>query len=240
MQHLAHATTRCYGLATRSTHSRLTQRTVKTGISIYRPRRFSITASSPRNDSLLRTALALQQIAHVTTRCYGLATTTRPYQRNVKTGTSIYQRPTDLSCPQRPSSCIQRLDRSQLPATTIQLHSTTRPTLAYQHQTSSCISTTRPTPATLVERPAAHIYNSTIQADDITHLAEDHIQLPRTFTHTFVIPANKIVTLLYVISPSVFLHCLLLSLHIPTHLHTKFICGVDKLIGSATLYSQDR
>ena len=144
MQHLAHVTTRCYGLATRSTPPRLTQRTVKTGISIYRPRRSYNAAFSPRNDSLLRTALTLQQLAHVMTRCYGLATTTRPYQRNVKTGTSIYQRPTDcpqrpssciqrptdLSCPQRPSSCIQRPDQSQLPATTIQLHSTTRPTSA--------------------------------------------------------------------------------------------------------------
>ena len=91
-QHVAHVTTRCYGLATRSTDPRLTQRTVKTGISIYRPRRSYNAAFSPRNDSLLRTALALQQLAHVTTRCYGLATTTRPYQRNVKTGTSINQR----------------------------------------------------------------------------------------------------------------------------------------------------
>ena len=169
LRHLAHVTTRCYGLATRLTHPRLTQRTVKTGISIYRPRRSCNAAFSPRNDSLLRIALALQQLAHVTTRCYGLTTTTRHYQRNVKTGTSIYQRPTDLSCPQRPSSCIQRLDRSQLPATTIQLHPTTRQTSAYPHQTSSCISTTRPTPATLVERPAAHNYNSTIPANDVTH-----------------------------------------------------------------------
>ena len=94
-----------------------------------------------------------------------------PVWRNVKTGTSIYQRPssafrndstdlscprrlsngfrndsTDLSCPRRLSNGIQRLDRIS----------------AYQHQTSSCISTTRPTPATLVERPAAKIYNATI------------------------------------------------------------------------------
>ena len=101
---------------------RLTQRTVKTGISIFRPRRSYNAAFSSRNDSQLRTTLALQQLAHVTTRCYELATTTRPYQRNVKTGTSIYQRPTsafrndstDLSCPRRLSNYIQRLDRSQL------------------------------------------------------------------------------------------------------------------------------
>ena len=157
------------------------------------------------SDSLLRTALALQQLAHVTTRCYGLATTTRPYQRNVKTGTSIYQRPTYLSCPQRPSSCIQRPHWYQLPATTIQLHSTARAISAYQHQTSSCISTTLPTPATLVERPAAHIYNSTIPANDITYLAEDHIQPPRTFTYTFVIPAIKSSFLLYLVLLSPFI-----------------------------------
>ena len=71
---------------------------------------------------VLRTTLALQQRAHVTTRCYKLTTTTRPYQRNNKTGTSIYQRPTsafchdstDLSCPRRLSNCTQRLNRSQL------------------------------------------------------------------------------------------------------------------------------
>ena len=42
-----------YEPETRSTHPRLTQRTVKTGISIYRPRRSS-------------------NAVHVTTRCYGL------------------------------------------------------------------------------------------------------------------------------------------------------------------------
>ena len=116
---------------------------------------------SPCNDSLIRTTLTLQQRAHVTTNCYELTTTTRLYQRNVATGTSIYQRPTsafrndstDLSCPRRLSNGIQRPDRIS----------------TYQHQTSSCISTTRPTPATLVERPAANIYNATIPANDVTH-----------------------------------------------------------------------
>ena len=72
LHHLAHVTTRCYGLATRSIHPRLTQRTVKTGRSIYRPRRPSNAASSPRNDSLLRTTLTMQHLVPVTTRCYGL------------------------------------------------------------------------------------------------------------------------------------------------------------------------
>ena len=129
LQHLAHVTTCCYGLATRSTPPRLTQRSVKTGISIYRPRRSSIAASSPHNGSLLRTALALQQLAYVDslyqtdmplvnpTNCQNWVIdlpTTRP------TSASYYDRPaafndlTDLSCMQRSSSCIQRLDRPQL------------------------------------------------------------------------------------------------------------------------------
>ena len=82
---------------------------------------------------------------------------------------------TDLSYPQRSSSCIQWLDRPQIPASIIQLHSTTRPTSAfryvrpaafydstdsYPHQTSSCIFTTQPTPTTLIEHPGAS-YDST-------------------------------------------------------------------------------
>ena len=108
-----------------------------------------------------------------------------------------------------------------------------RPIAAYQHQTSSCISTTRPTPATLVERRAAHICKSTIPADDITHLAEDHIQPPRKFTYTFVIPAIKSSLLLYLLSR---LLSLPLAMHTRRHL-TKFICGVDALIGSTTISS---
>ena len=84
------------------------------------------------------------------------------------------------------------LDRPQLPATTVQLYSTTQPTSAYQHQTSNCISMTRPTPATLVDRPAANIYNAIIPATNIAHLAEDHLQPPRTFTYTLVNTTNKL------------------------------------------------
>ena len=177
----------------------------------------------------------MQHSVHVTTRCYGLATTTRPYQRNVKTETSIYQRPTDLSCPQRPSSCIQRLDRPQLSATIVQLNSTTQPISAYQHQTSSCISTTRPTPATFVERPAAHIYNSTIPANDITYPSwRPHITATDIYIHVCN-SGHKIVTFVVsVISPSVSLHCLWLTLYSCAFKFPKFICGVDVLIGSAT------
>ena len=151
-----------YGLATRSTPPRLTQRTVKTGTSIYQPR----PTSASRND--------------------------RP---------AAFDDSTDLSYPQRLSSYILRLDRPQLPATIILLHPTTRPTSAsryhrpaafndstdgYPHQTSGCISTTRPTPATPIEHPAPHIYDSTISAIDITYLAEDPNTTATDFTHTFV------------------------------------------------------
>ena len=135
----------------------------------FRPRRSRNVACSTRNDSLLRTALALHNLAHV-----GLA---------VRASHQIDTPPVNPTYCQKPGHRFTNHGRPQLPATIIQLHSTTRPISAYPHQTSSCISTTRPTPATLVERPAAHIYNSTIPAIDITHLAEDYIQPPRTL-HT--------------------------------------------------------
>ena len=72
-------------------HRRLTQRTIKTAISINQPRLTSVFC----ND--------------------------RP---------AAFNDSTDLSFPQRSSSCIQQLDRPQLPATIIQLHPTTRPTSA--------------------------------------------------------------------------------------------------------------
>ena len=151
-----------YGLATRSTPPRLTQRTVKTETSIYQPRPTPAT----RNDL-----------------------------------PATFNNSTNLSFLQRSPSCILRLDRPQLPVTIIQLHPTTRPTTAsrnnrpaafydstdsYPNQTSSCISTTRPTPTTLIEHPAVHIYVSTIPAIDITHLAEDPNTTATDFTHALV------------------------------------------------------
>ena len=148
----------------------------------------SIATTSPRNDSLLR---ASNHDSTIPTKCQNrdidLPMTDRPSSaarndhpaafNDQPTSAARNDHPTafndstDFSFPLRSSSCIQRLDRLQLPATIVQLHSTTRPISAYQHQTSSCISTTRPTLATLVERPAAHNYNynSTIPANDVTH-----------------------------------------------------------------------
>ena len=106
-------------LATTSTHLRLTQRTVK----------------NRDVDLPISTDLSFPQRS----------------SSSIQADLSFPQRPssciqTDLSCPkrsssciqrldrpqlfQRSSSCIQRLDRPQLPATIIQLHSTTQPTSA--------------------------------------------------------------------------------------------------------------
>ena len=133
---LATAPTRLHSYLARQRHS-------------YRPRR-------PRNDPLLRTTLALQQLAHVTTRCYELATTTRPYQRNVQNrdidlpaNNFGFPQRLDLSCPRRLSNCIPRLDRSQLtsikhlavsprldlrqlPSSNVRLRTTTTTTRPYQ------------------------------------------------------------------------------------------------------------
>ena len=125
-----------YGLAIRSTHPRLTQRTVKTGISIYQPRRSSNAACSPRNDSLLRTALALQHLAYVRldVRASNQIDTPRLTQRTVKTGTSIYHSTTRPTSASRTTDLSFPHDRPQLPASNIQLRtSTTRP---YQLSTS--------------------------------------------------------------------------------------------------------
>ena len=81
----------------------LTQRTVKTGISIYRPLRSSNAASS----SIATTSHddSLYQLATKTTWPTSAARNDHPAASNDST---------DLSCPQQPSSCIQWPDRSQL------------------------------------------------------------------------------------------------------------------------------
>ena len=117
----------------------------------------------------------------------------------------------------------------------VQLYPTTQPNSAYPHQTSSCIFTTRPMPATLVERPATHNHDSTIPAIDITH--------PSSKPHTTAMDiyiyvcnsGNKIVTFVVsvILSPSP-LHCLWLS-QLTHALNPKIICGVNALIGSATV-----
>ena len=107
-------------------------------------------------DSLLRTALALQHLAHVR-----LAVRASNYidvppvnptycqNRDIDLPTT-----TDFSYPQRSSICIQRLDRPQLPATIVQLHPTTRPTSATCNDRPAS-PTTRPTSATCNDRPAS-------------------------------------------------------------------------------------
>ena len=113
LQHLAHVR-----LAVQASNQintpPLTQCTVKTGISMYRPRRSSNAASSPRNDSLVRTALALQQLAYVrlaVRASYQIDTPpvnpTNCQNRDIDSNDS-----TDLSYPQRSPSCIPRLDHT--------------------------------------------------------------------------------------------------------------------------------
>ena len=104
----------------------------------------------------VRTALALQQLAHVrlAVRASNQIDTTPV---NTTTSATRNDRPaafndsTDLSFPQRSSSCILRLDRPQLPATIVQLRK-----------------------------------YSTIPATDITHLAEDTDTTTVNFTHALV------------------------------------------------------
>ena len=133
---------------------------------------------------------------------------------------------TDLSYPQRSSSCIQRLNWPQFPATIVQLDFYDSADLSFlqrssscilrldrlQLPSSSCISMTRPTPATLIEHPAAHIYDSTIPAINITHLAEDPNTTAKDFTHTFVILTIKSSLLLDLLPRLCSIHCLWLSL----------------------------
>ena len=149
-----------YGLATSSTHLRLTQRTVKTRTSIYQTR----PTSAPRND--------------------------RPAASYDSTDLSFPQRSTSciqrLDRPQLPATIIQLRSTTRPTSASRNDHPAAfyDSTDWYPHQTSSCISTTRPTPAALIEHPAAHIYNSTVPAIDITHLAEDPNTTTTDFTHT--------------------------------------------------------
>ena len=57
-----------------------------------------------------------------------LHSTTRPTPASRNNRPAVSYDTTDLSFPQRLSSCIRRLDRPQLPATITQLHFTTQPT----------------------------------------------------------------------------------------------------------------
>ena len=108
-------------------------------------------------DSLLQTALALQHLAHVrlAVQASNQIDTPPVNPTYCQTRILIYQpRPTPASCNDRPAA-LQRLNRPQLPATIIQLHSTTQPTsassydhpaafydsseLSFQLRSSSCI-----------------------------------------------------------------------------------------------------
>ena len=202
----------------------------------------------PGYRSISHDAPAMQHPVHVTTHCYrlskhcniwptydsqyGLATKPTPPPVNLtycQNWDIDLPTTTDLGFPQRLSSCIQRLDRLQLPATFVHLHSTTQPT------------------ATRIKHPAVSLRLDWSQLS--TTIIQPHLRLDHTscrhrpsswrpnttatyFTHTFVIPTinRHFCNICYL--AFVFLHCLWLSQL--ARIKLKIICGVDMLIGSVT------
>ena len=160
-----------YRLATRSTYPRLTQRTVKTGTSIYQPRPTSAT----RND--------------------------RP---------AVFNDSTDLSYLQRSSSCFLWLDRPQLPATIVQLHSTTQPT-------ATCIKHLAVSPRLDLRQLAASNIQLRASTTRPYQLSTSPILLKTKYNrhglYTHVCKSDiKLSLLLYLLPRFCFLHCLWLSI----------------------------
>ena len=121
----------------------------------------------------VRSARALQDLAYVQLAIrasYHIdIDTSRLIQRTVKNRDIDLPTSTNVSHPHWTSSCTYlRLDQHQLPTTIVQLH----------------LSTTRPTPATRIEHPAAPIYDLTIPASDTNYLAEDTTTV--NFTYALV------------------------------------------------------
>ena len=136
----------------------------------------------------------------------------------------------------------------------LRLSATTRPTsaarddcptasnastdLSLQHQTSSCISTTRTMPATLIERPAPNIYNWTIPANDVTHPSW---RLHTTATDIYIHvcnSGNKIVTFVVSIDMPSVSPFIVSGWHYTRMYYPWIIRGVNMLIGSATTSCQ--
>ena len=149
-------------------------------------------------------------------------------QHTVITGNIDLPTMTDTSFLRWSSSCILRLVRPQLSTSTIQLHSTTRPTSAfdfdhpaafydsaytsYPRLTSSCAHLRLNYTSYQCYHPSWRPY-STIT--DLTHVCRSD---------------NKLSFVIFVISP-LFLHCLC---HLLTCIKLNSFAGVDMLIGSAT------
>ena len=96
---------------------------------------------------------------------------------------------------------------------------------------------TRPTPATLVECPSAHNYDSTIPDIDITHPSRRPHTTATDFTYTFVIPAIKSSLLLYLLPCLCSFHCLWLSLLARNKL--KSIAGSTRFSAPQHSHSMD-
>ena len=123
----------------------------------------------------VRTALALQQLvlARLAVRASNLMDRPPVNPTYCQNWDIDLPTTTDLSYLQRSPSCIHRLDRPQLPATIVQLHSTTRLTSATRNDRPAALkqldrpqlpatidqrhSTTRPTPAASNDHLAASL-----------------------------------------------------------------------------------
>ena len=145
----------------------------------FRPRCSRNVVYSPRNDLLLRTALALQHWSNNHDRPQLPATTIHLHSPTPPTSATRNDRPatfndsTYISFPQRLYSCIQRFDRPQLPATTVQLHSTTRPTSASRNHRPAAFNDS--TDLSFPQRPS-----SCIQRLDRPQLPATTVQLHST------------------------------------------------------------
>ena len=110
-----------YRLATRSTHHRLTQCTVKTETSIYQPRPTSATCNdrpAAFNDSTnlsfpQQSSRCIQRLnrPQLPATMIQLHPATRPTSASCNDRPAAFNDSTDLSFPQRSSSCILRLNR---------------------------------------------------------------------------------------------------------------------------------
>ena len=159
-----------------------------------RPRRSCKVPRSPRNDSLLRTVLPLQHLAHVRPAVRASNRSDTPSVNSTYRYNREYQ--------------STNYDRHQLPTMIIQLHSSTRPTsafnfdhpavfydssdLSFRLRSSSCIlrlvrpqlststiqlhSTTQPTPATRAEVIGSLIYLMTCTWPNLSYIVGKLLQ----------------------------------------------------------------
>ena len=169
-------------------------------MSIYRTRRSCKVPRSPRNDSLLRTVLPLQHLTHVRPAVWVSNPIDTPLvNHNIPSqpGISIYQ-----------------------PRPTVQLNSTTRPTSAYQHPTSSWTQRLDRPQLTSIQH-LAELNDSTdlsLPANNIIHPSwRLHTTITDIYIHACKIWQNKLSFVIIVTLP-LFLHIALAV----SHSHNSF------------------